>query len=104
MSDHATHRYRAASRLRGARLGASFSTLCLLFFASGASPAAAQIAVRGETVHTMAGAAIPDGVVLIRDGKIERVGPAAQVPIPAGYRTMQARVVTPGLVDARSVV
>ena len=70
-----------------------------------ASPAAAQVAVRGETVHTMAGAAIRDGVVLVgRDGKIERVGPAAQVAIPQGYRTLTAKVVTPGLVDAHSVV
>jgi imidazolonepropionase-like amidohydrolase len=70
-------------------------------------PAAAdaQVAVRGETVHTMAGAPIADGVVLIgADGRIERVGSAAEVPIPAGYRTLSARVVTPGLVDARSVV
>jgi imidazolonepropionase-like amidohydrolase len=70
-------------------------------------PAAAdaQVAVRGETVHTMAGAPIADGVVLIgADGRIERVGSAAEVPIPAGYRTLSARIVTPGLVDARSVV
>lgn len=69
-----------------------------------AAPAGAQIAVRGETVHTMAGAPIEDGVVLIRDGKIERVGPAASVPVPDGYREMRAKVVTPGLVDARTVV
>ena len=68
-------------------------------------PAGAQIAVRGETVHTMAGAAIRDGVVLVgRDGRIERVGPASEVRIPAGYRTLTAKVVTPGLVDAHSVV
>ena len=67
--------------------------------------APAQVAVRGETVHTMAGPAIADGVVLIgADGRIERVGPAASVAVPAGYRTLTARVVTPGLIDARSVV
>lgn len=78
----------------------------VLFFTAfaAAAPAAAQLAVRGETVYTMAGAPIRDGVVLIRDGKIERVGPAAQVQVPAGYRTLTARVVTPGLVDAHSVV
>jgi imidazolonepropionase-like amidohydrolase len=65
---------------------------------------AAQIAVHGETVHTMAGPAIRDGVVLIRDGKVERVGPAAQVRIPAGYQVLKATVVTPGLIDARSTV
>lgn len=69
-----------------------------------AAPAAAQVAVRGETVHTMAGPPIRNAVVLIRDGKIERVGPASRVRIPAGYRTLSARVVTPGLVDAHSVV
>ncbi|WP_331129327.1 amidohydrolase family protein [Longimicrobium sp.] len=73
--------------------------------ALGATGADAQVAVRGETVYTMAGAAIRDGVVLVgADGKIERVGSAAEVPIPAGYRTLTGRVVTPGLVDAHSVV
>jgi len=70
-----------------------------------AVPAAAQVAVRGETVYTMAGAPIKDGVVLVgKDGKIERVGPAASVNVPSGYRTLRAKVVTPGLVDAHSVV
>ena len=73
-------------------------------FAASSSVMQAQMAVRGETVYTMAGAPIRDGVVLVRDGKIERVGPAAQVTIPAGYQVLSAKVVTPGLVDAHSVV
>lgn len=77
--------------------------LCLLTPLA-AVEAAAQVAVRGETVHTMSGPPIKDGVVLIRDGKVEQVGPASQVPIPAGYRTLTAKVVTPGLIDAHSVV
>jgi imidazolonepropionase-like amidohydrolase len=73
--------------------------------ALGAGTADAQVAVRGETVYTMAGAPIRDGVVLIgADGRIERVGTAAEVQVPAGYRTITGRVVTPGLVDAHSVV
>ncbi len=64
----------------------------------------AQVAVRGETVYTMAGAPIPNGVVLIRNGKIERVGPAASVAIPSGYKTLSAKVVTPGLIDVRSAL
>ena len=36
---------------------------------------AQQIAVRGETVYTAAGAPIKDGVVIVTNGKIERVGP-----------------------------
>ncbi|MFN7921057.1 MAG: amidohydrolase family protein [Bryobacteraceae bacterium] len=69
-----------------------------------ALPAWAQLAVRGDLVHTMAGAPIRDGVVLVRDGKIERVGPAASTPIPTGWKTVTAKVVTPGLVDAHATV
>jgi imidazolonepropionase-like amidohydrolase len=70
-----------------------------------AAPAAAQLAVRGETVHTMAGASIKDGIVLVgKDGKIERVGRAGDVSVPAGYKTLSAKVVTPGLVDAHATV
>ncbi|MGA1495629.1 MAG: amidohydrolase family protein [Rhodothermales bacterium] len=61
----------------------------------------AQIAVKGEMVYTMAGEAIKNGVVLVRDGKIERVG---RFDVPAGYDVMEAAVVTPGLIDAHTVV
>jgi imidazolonepropionase-like amidohydrolase len=64
----------------------------------------AQVAIRGEKVYTSAGPAIADGVVVIRDGKVQQVGPASQVKIPAGYRLLQAKVVTPGLIDAHTVV
>lgn len=68
-------------------------------------PAAfAQIAVRGETVHTMAGEPITNGVVLINNGKITAVGPASSVNIPPSYRVVSAKVVTPGLIDAHTVV
>lgn len=65
---------------------------------------AQDVAIRGETVHTMAGPAITDGVVVIDDGKIVAVGPAASTPIPEGFTVVEAKVVTPGLVDARTVV
>ena len=78
--------------------------LAVLFVCLLAVPSSAQIAVRGETVHTMAGASIRDGVVLVRAGKIERVGPASSVKIPEGFRVVNAKVVTPGLVDAHTVV
>lgn len=64
----------------------------------------AQVAVRGETVYTMAGAPIRDGVVLVRDGRIAEVGPASRVRVPDGWRVLTAKVVTPGLVDAHTVV
>lgn len=68
----------------------------------GVQQAQAQIAVKGETVYTMAGAPIKNGVVLIKDGKIEAVG--ANLQVPQNYKVYQARVVTPGLVDAHTSV
>ena len=61
-----------------------------------------QVAVKGKTVYTMAGEAITDGVVLCRDGKIEQVG--KNLTIPKGYTVYEAAVVTPGLIDAHTVV
>jgi len=68
------------------------------------STAWSQLAIRGETIYTMAGQPMNDGVVLVRGNKIERVGTAAEVKIPSDYRVLSAKVVTPGLVDAHSVV
>ena len=84
-----------------------FLSLCLrvsavmILFVGGAS---AQIAIKGETVWTMNGAPITNGVVLVSNGKIEAVGTAAQIKVPANYRTISAKVVTPGLIDAHSVI
>ncbi|MFV0389754.1 MAG: amidohydrolase family protein [Pyrinomonadaceae bacterium] len=64
----------------------------------------AQIAVRGEKIYTMNGAAITNGVVLIKDGKISAVGPASSLTVPANYKVVNAKIVTPGLIDAHSVI
>jgi imidazolonepropionase-like amidohydrolase len=61
-----------------------------------------QIAVKGETVYTMAGAPLKNGVVLIKDGKIEAVG--TDLKIPQNYKLHNAKVVTPGFVDAHTTV
>jgi len=72
---------------------------CLLLTAS------AQVAVQGETIWTMAGENITNGVILIgANGKIEAVGTAAQVKIPSNYKVISAKVVTPGLIDAHTVI
>jgi imidazolonepropionase-like amidohydrolase len=74
---------------------------CALSLLACLASAQSPLAVRGDIVYTMAGAPVPNGVVLIRDGKIERVG---AFPVPAGYRELRAKVVTPGLVDAHATV
>jgi imidazolonepropionase-like amidohydrolase len=62
------------------------------------------LAIHGDMVHTMAGPPIKDGLVIVAEGKIARVGAAKDVPVPAGARVLRGRVVTPGLVDAHTVV
>lgn len=65
---------------------------------------ASPLAIRGDVVHTMAGPAIRDGVVLLENGKVKQVGPAADVAIPPGTRMLRGAVVTPGLIDAHTAV
>ena len=82
-------------------LALALATACST--APAASPAP-PLAIRGDVVHTMAGPAIRDGVVLLENGKVRQVGPAAEVAIPPGVRVLRGAVVTPGLIDAHTVV
>ncbi|MBK8268408.1 MAG: hypothetical protein IPK83_08950 [Planctomycetes bacterium] len=77
---------------------------CSIFFAAPTATRAESLAIRGKTVYTMAGPPIKDGIILIRDGKIEKVGVSADIFPTDGYRVLEAEVVTPGLIDAHSVV
>ena len=92
------------------RFGISPVVLCAVLVASGfvsfslANRAEAQVAVRGETVYTMAGRPIKDGVVVVKKGKITAIGNAGDVKIPDGFKVLKAKVVTPGLIDARTTV
>ena len=84
----------------------AIASACLFAEAQTTQPAR-PLAIRGETIYTMSSATaapIKDGVILLRDGKIERVGPAAEVQIPQGAKVMSAKVVTPGLIDAHTIV
>ncbi len=68
------------------------------------SIAQAELAIHGDTVHTMSGQALTDAVVIVKDGKITAIGKADSITIPEGCEQLSAKVVTPGLVDARSTV
>ena len=80
-----------------------FKTVILIVFVT-VTFTRAQVAVKGEKVYTMAGQVINDGVVLIKGSQIEKVGAASDITIPADYRVIEGKVVTPGLIDAHSVV
>lgn len=65
---------------------------------------AQTLVVRAGTLHTMTGPPIEDAVIVISDGKIVRVGPAASTATPRTGRVLEAAVVIPGLIDAHSVL
>ena len=73
----------------------------LLFLSASAF---AQVAIQGKKIYTMAGEVIENGTIILRDGKIEKLGPSGQVTIPDGAEVYEAEIVTPGLVDAHTVV
>ncbi len=89
--------------LPGVTLQALLAASLLTVLATG--EAAAQVAVRAGTLHTVSGEPMENAVVIAgADGRIAWVGPAAEADIPDGVDVLEAAVVTPGLVDARSVV
>lgn len=95
------------SARRGARsparaLGLALAA-CLLLGATPSLHAQSRtLAIRGGTVHTVADGVIADGVVLVRDGRIAAVGADVDVPADAEVIDAAGRIVTPGIVDARS--
>lgn len=64
----------------------------------------ASYALKGGTIFSMAGSPIKDGIILVKNGKIEKVG--ENVSIPDDYPVIDAGdfVVMPGLISARSYV
>ena len=63
-----------------------------------------RFAVFAGRVHTAANGTIKDGVILVDKGKIAFVGPRAKFNLPPGTPVLTAAVVTPGLIDAHTVV
>ncbi|MFC2165023.1 amidohydrolase family protein [Acidobacteriota bacterium] len=63
-----------------------------------------KYALKGGTILSMAGSPLKDGIILVKNGKIEKVG--ENVSIPADYPVIDAGefVVMPGLISARSYV
>lgn len=86
------------------RLTLTISSLTLALGLCSPAVLAERLAVLADKVHTQAGPVIEHGVVVIHQGKIEQVGRQSEIRLPAGTRTLQAVEVTPGLIDARTVV
>lgn len=61
------------------------------------------IAFKGALIHTVAGTPIPNGVMIVQNGKILSVGNAStNIPADATVVDMSGKVILPGLVDSHS--
>jgi imidazolonepropionase-like amidohydrolase len=63
-----------------------------------------RFAVLAGRIDTVATKSIPNGVILVDEGKIKAVGSVSDVQVPEGWPVLTAAVVTPGLIDAHTVV
>ena len=89
-------------RLRSAAIVAG---LALLVMVRGQpSPAGETLAFIGATVVPVSSAEIAAGPVIVKDGRIVAVGPAATTPVPndAERIDVTGKVILPGLVDTHS--
>ncbi len=70
----------------------------------GRGPRGPLLAIKVGTIHPVSGPDIKDGVILVRGGKIQRIGAASEVQVPAGATVLEYREghAYPGLVDAMS--
>jgi imidazolonepropionase-like amidohydrolase len=77
------------------------AALCLLAIPLCAD-APGVFAITGGTVHPVSGAAIPNGVVIVRGGLIEAVGAGLAIPPDAAVIDAKGGHVYPGLIDAET--
>lgn len=68
--------------------------------------APAVYVIRGARVVPVSGPEIAQGVVVIRDGRVETVGTAENASLPAGAEVIEAKglVVYPGMIDAATAL
>ncbi|HMP78858.1 MAG TPA: amidohydrolase family protein [Pirellulaceae bacterium] len=61
-----------------------------------------RLAIHVGKIITSAGEPIVNGTILVADGKIEKVGPSAEITVPPGYEEIdhRDRFALPGLIDA----
>jgi len=90
--------------LAGLILFGSFPETAIAEGSSSPSSVGHSLAVHGEIVYPVSGPPIVDGVVVVTEGRITAIGSSEEVSIPEGTKVLNAAVVTPGLVDAHTVV
>jgi len=76
--------------------------LCIFMAVPALADAPGVYAIVGGTVHPVSGPAIPNGVVIIREGLIEAAGANAVIPADAATVDVKGMHVYPGLIDAQT--
>lgn len=78
--------------------------ILVVFFLASYQKSYSQSFLKADTLYTMDGQKVINGAVKIKNGKIVEVGPVSDFEIPNDAVVREANVVTPGLIDAHSVV
>jgi imidazolonepropionase-like amidohydrolase len=62
------------------------------------------LVVRGAKIYPISGSPIDNGVLVVRGGKVEAVGPSSSIAIPADAYVIDAtgKILMPGIVDSHS--
>ncbi len=85
---------------------AKTSGIAGLLLLIGLSPLASQseavVALRGAVIHTAAGAPIPNGVIVVTNGKITAVGADVAIPSGAKIYDVGGKEIIPGMLDNHS--
>jgi imidazolonepropionase-like amidohydrolase len=80
------------------------AVLCAALWCSAGAHAGERCAIRAGKVVTITQGTVDHGVILVRNGKIEAIGPADQTPVPKGYTVLDVgdRWVMPGMVEVHA--
>ena len=93
-------RYRHFSIGKKFYVTAIFVFIAALLVPSVRAEETSVVAIKAGTIYPVSSAPIQDGIVLIRDGKIEAVGKGLAIPEGAEVIDATGKVVIPGLIDA----
>ncbi len=82
----------------------SFLLIALFSAATWAQSSDKLYIIDADSIHIGNGEIIYNGRVLVRSGIIRAVGAQSEIEIPSGATRLEAQVVTPGFIDAHTVV
>ena len=74
----------------------------LILLSSQSAWAQKQLAIKGGTIIPISGDRIENGVVIIEDGRIVKVGPKLDIPVEAKVIDATGKVIMPGIIDVHS--